>query len=220
MRTIVIGGGKVGAYLGRALTKEGHTVTVVEQSRDKAKKIGDLSRLLVIVGDGTEVEVLNKADAARTEWVVAVTGKDEDNLVACQLARTLGAKRVIARLNDPMNAPTFDALDIPVVAVTDMIVQVITHEVQLEVERLERVTLLARGELSLVEVDIPDDAPVRRIDQADLPSTTVLVALLREDEVLIPHGDTELRPGDRVLAVTKLPQEEEVREALSRGAGE
>jgi trk system potassium uptake protein len=220
MRTIVIGGGKVGAYLGRALTKEGHTVTVVEQSRDKAKKIGDLSRLLVIVGDGTEVEVLNKADAARTEWVVAVTGKDEDNLVACQLARTLGAKHVIARLNDPMNAPTFDALDIPVVAVTDMIVQVITHEVQLEVERLERVTLLARGELSLVEVDIPDDAPVRRIDQADLPSTTVLVALLREDEVLIPHGDTELRPGDRVLAVTKLPQEEEVREALSRGAGE
>lgn len=217
MRTIVIGGGKVGGYLGKALAKEGHTVTVVEQSKTRGRRLADTPRMLVIVGDGTEVEVLNKADAARTEWVVAVTGKDEDNLVACQLARTLGAKHVIARLNDPMNAPTFAALDIPVVAVTDMIVQVISREVQLEVERLERVTLLARGELSLVEVDIPDESPVRLLSEAELPGKTVLVALLREDEVFIPHGNTELRPGDRVLAVTKLLEEDELRAALSPG---
>jgi trk system potassium uptake protein TrkA len=219
VRTIVIGGGKVGGYLARELTKEGHTVTVVEQARSRGQRLGELSKLLVIIGDGTEVEVLNKADAARAEWVVAVTGRDEDNLVACQLARTLGANHVIARLNDPLNAPTFSALDIPVVAVTDMIVQVISREVQLEVEKLERVTLLARGELSLVEVDIPANTPVRLVSQATLPAKTVLVALLRDDEVFLPHGDTELRPGDRVLAVTKLLEEEELREALSTGAG-
>lgn len=217
MRAIVIGGGKVGGYLGRELRKEGHTVTVVELNTTKAQRLADTSRALVIIGDGTDVEALNKADAARADWVVAVTGKDEDNLVACQLAKTLGAKQVIARLNDPTNAPTFAALGVPVVAVTDMIVQVISREVQLEVERLERVTLLARGELSLVEVDIPDEAPVRPVSEATLPPKTVLVALLREDEVLIPHGGTELRPGDRVLAVTTLPQEDELRNALSTG---
>lgn len=217
MRAIVIGGGKVGGYLGRELRKEGHTVTVVELNTTKAQRLADASSALVIIGDGTDVEALNKADAARADWVVAVTGKDEDNLVACQLAKTLGAKQVIARLNDPTNAPTFAALGVPVVAVTDMIVQVISREVQLEVERLERVTLLARGELSLVEVDIPDDAPVRPVSEAALPPKTVLVALLREDEVLIPHGGTELRPGDRVLAVTTLPQEDELRDALSTG---
>jgi trk system potassium uptake protein TrkA len=220
MRTIVVGGGKVGGYLGRALTKEGHTVTVIEASKEKARRLADLPRLLVIIGDGTEVEVLNKADAARSDWVVAVTGKDEDNLVACQLARTLGARHVIARLNDPMNAPTFSALEIPVVAVTDMIVRVISHEVQIEAEQLERVTLLARGELSLVEVDIPDGTPVRRVSNASLPGKTVLVALLRNDEVFIPHGDTELRPGDRVLAVTKLLEEEELRAALAPGGSQ
>lgn len=220
MRAIVVGGGKVGGYLGRTLTSEGHTVTVVEESKEKARRLADLPKLLVIIGDGTEVEVLNKADAARSDWVVAVTGRDEDNLVACQLARTLGAKRVIARLNDPMNAPTFSALDIPVVAVTDMIVRVISHEVQIEAEKLERVTLLARGELSLVEVDIPDETPVRRLADASLPGMTVLVALLRDDEVFIPHGDTEIRPGDRVLAVTKLLDEDEVRVALGAGAGQ
>ncbi len=217
MRAIVIGGGKVGGYLGRELRKEGHTVTVVELNTTKAQRLADASSALVIIGDGTDVEALNKADATRADWVVAVTGKDEDNLVACQLAKTLGAKQVIARLNDPTNAPTFAALGVPVVAVTDMIVQVISREVQLEVERLERVTLLARGELSLVEVDIPDDAPVRPVSEAALPPKTVLVALLREDEVLIPHGGTELRPGDRVLAVTTLPQEDELRDALSTG---
>jgi trk system potassium uptake protein TrkA len=220
VRAIVVGGGKVGGYLGRTLTSEGHTVTVVEESKEKARRLADLPKLLVIIGDGTEVEVLNKADAARSDWVVAVTGRDEDNLVACQLARTLGAKRVIARLNDPMNAPTFSALDIPVVAVTDMIVRVISHEVQIEAEKLERVTLLARGELSLVEVDIPDETPVRRLADASLPGMTVLVALLRDDEVFIPHGDTEIRPGDRVLAVTKLLDEDEVRVALGAGAGQ
>lgn len=220
MRAIVVGGGKVGGYLGRTLTSEGHTVTVVEESKEKARRLADLPKLLVIIGDGTEVEVLNKADAARSDWVVAVTGRDEDNLVACQLARTLGARHVLARLNDPMNAPTFSALDIPVVAVTDMIVRVISHEVQIEAEKLERVTLLARGELSLVEVDIPDETPVRRLADASLPGMTVLVALLRDDEVFIPHGDTEIRPGDRVLAVTKLLDEDEVRVALGAGAGQ
>jgi len=104
--------------------------------------------------------------------------------------------------------------------VTDMIVQVISHEVQLEAEKLERVTLLARGELSLVEVDIPDETPVRRLAEASLPGKTVLVALLRDDEVYIPHGDTEIRPGDRVLAVTKLLEEDELRAALGAGASQ
>lgn len=214
MRSIVIGGGKVGGYLGRALSQVGHTVTVIEQNPKRAQRLADLERVLVIIGDGTEVEVLNKADAARASWVVAVTGHDEDNLVACQIAKTLGAKRVLARLNDPTNAPAFEALDVPVVAVTDMIVEVISHEVQIEVDKLDRVTLLAAGELSLVEVDIPDDAPVRAIKETPLPPKAVLVALLRRGEVYIPHGDTKLRPGDRVLAVTALPEEDELRDAL------
>jgi trk system potassium uptake protein TrkA len=74
--------------------------------------------------------------------------------------------------------------------------------------------------LSLVEVDIPDGTPVRRVSNASLPGKTVLVALLRNDEVFIPHGDTELRPGDRVLAVTKLLEEEELRAALAPGGSQ
>lgn len=214
MRIVVVGGGKVGAYVSREFAREGHTVTVLETNRGRAKRLSSSADLLVINGDGTDVDILNNADVARAEWVLAVTGKDEDNLVACQLSKTLGAANVIARLNDPTNAPTFEALEIPVVAVTDMMVQVIHHEVQTEETKLERVTLLGRGELSLVEIDIPDDWKPRTVAETALPNNTVLVAITRSGEVAIPHGGTEIRPGDRVLIVTTLPEEDDLRAAF------
>lgn len=215
MRTLIIGGGKVGSYLARALSSNGHTITIIEADPERAKSLGDRSRSLVLAGDGTQVDVLNRADAARSDWVLGVTGKDEANLVACQLAKTLGAKRVIARLNDPRNRPTFEALELPVVAVTDLIVNVISQEVQVEVSEIERLRVLGAGKLSLVEIDIPDDAPVRSVLEVDLPPQSVLVTHLRGEMVSVPNAATQLRPGDRVLAVTAIEHEADLRAALT-----
>ena len=159
--------------------------------------------------------MLNRADAARSDWVLGVTGRDEANLVACQLARTLGAKRVIARFNDPRNRPTFDALSLPVVAVTDLIANVISQEVQIEVSEIERLRLLGAGKLSLVEIDIPEDAAIRTVLEIDLPPQSVLVTHLRGESVSVPNATTQLRPGDRVLAVTAIEHEADLREALT-----
>jgi len=220
VRTLIIGGGKVGSYLARALSSNGHTITIIEADSDRAQGLGDRSRFLVLAGDGTEVDVLNRADAARSDWVLGVTGKDEANLVACQLAKTLGAKRVIARLNDPRNRATFDALKLPVVAVTDLISDVISQEVQAEVSEIERLRVLGAGKLSLVEIDIPDDAPVRTVLELDLPPQSVLVTHLRGEVVSVPNATTQLRPGDRVLAVTAIEHEAELREALTAATKE
>ena len=215
MRTLIIGGGKVGSYLGLALSSAGHTITIVEADPDKAQGLGDRSRFLVLTGDGTEVDVLNRADAARSDWVLGVTGKDEANLVACQLAKTLGAKRVIARLNDPRNRATFVALNVPVVAVTDLIADVISQEVQVEISELERLRVLGAGKLSLVEIDIPDDAEIRTVLEIDMPPQSILVTLLRGEDVSVPNATTQLRPGDRVLAVTAIEHESDLRQALT-----
>lgn len=212
MRVTLIGGGKVGSYLARELHKGGHVVTVIEESHGHAESISDESKVLVLEGDGTDVQLLNAADTGRADWVLAVTGLDEVNLVACQLALTLGARQVLARLNNPLNRPTFDALDIPVVAVTDVMATLISREV--EVPEFRHVTLLGRGEISVYEVDIPPEFEAQPVAEVRLPKGALLVAVVSGDEVRVPTATTTLHPGDQVTAVSSVELEDQVRSAL------
>jgi trk system potassium uptake protein TrkA len=220
MRIVIIGGGKVGSYLTRVMREAGHVVAVIEQDAGQAESIAEETEALVLEGDGTDVELLNTAGVDRADWVLAVTGQDESNVVACQLAATLGASRVLARLNNPRNRPTFEALGIPVVAVTDLMVQVISREVQADVGELVRLALLGRGQVSLLEVSIPDDTDEPEVIDLDLPEPSILVTVVRGEKVVVPRANTRLRPGDRVLAVTTVDNEGLLRSALrDRSAG-
>ncbi len=219
MRIIVIGAGKIGRHLARELAEAGHAVTIAESDGEVARRLAESVDALVLEGDGTSMALLKSAEVSRADWLLAVTGQDEVNLTACELAETLGAKRVLARLNDPRNRATFDALGIPVVAVTDLITQLISREI--DFLHLERIALLARGSISLIEAEVGLHTPARRVADLGLPEQTVLVAVTREaqgGEVVIPNGETIVEPGDRVLVVTTVEQEAEVRAALRRAA--
>jgi trk system potassium uptake protein len=219
VRIVIIGAGKIGRHLARELSEAGHAVTVAESNAEEALRLAESVDALVLEGDGTSMSILMSAEVSRADWLLALTGQDEVNLTACELAETLGAKRVLARLNDPRNRATFDSLGIPVVAVTDLISQLISREI--DFFHLERIALLARGRISLIEVEVVPSAPARRVIDLGLPAQTVLVAVTREGtggEVVIPRGDTVIEPGDRVLAVTAVEQEAAVRAALHRSA--
>ena len=218
MRIIVIGAGKIGRHLARELAEAGHAVTVAESDAEVARQLAESVDALVLEGDGTSMSLLKSAEVSRADWLLAVTGQDEVNLTACELAETLGAKRVLARLNDPRNRATFDALGIPVVAVTDLISQLISREI--DFLHLERIALLARGRISLIEVEVVGEAEPRRVADLGLPEQTILVAVTRdgEEKVEIPRGDTVINPGDRVLVVTAVQEESAVRAALHRAS--
>jgi len=219
VRVVIIGAGKIGRHLARELADAGHAVTVAEIDGEVARQLAESVDALVLEGDGTSMSILKDAEVSRADWLLAVTGQDEVNLTACELAETMGAKRVLARLNDPRNRATFDALGIPVVAVTDLISQLISREI--DFFHLERIALLARGRISLIEVEVGPDIPARKVVDLGLPAQTVIVAVTREKdggEVLVPRGDTVIEPGDRVLAVTSVDHEPEVRAALRRPA--
>ena len=212
MRVTLVGGGKVGSFLARELHEAGHVVTVIEEAHSHAQALSDESKVLVLEGDGTDINLLNAADTSRADWVLAVTGLDEVNLVACQLAITLGARHVLARLNNPLNRPTFEALQIPVVAVTDVMATLISREV--EVPEFRHVTLLGRGEISVYEVDIPDHFDARPVAEVRLPRESLLIAVVSEKEVRVPTATTQLQPGDQVTAVSSVDLEDAVRAAL------
>jgi trk system potassium uptake protein TrkA len=218
MRVLLVGGGKVGSYLARELDDAGHVVSVIEENESRAEVLADSGRFLVIHGDGTDVERLRDADVDRADLVAGVTGRDEANLVACQLAHHLGAKRVLARLNDPSNRRTFDKLEVPVVAVTDLMVQIISQHAGLA--DLNRIALVAGARVSLIERDIGDHMPNVPLAELMLPQPALLVAVVRHDDVFVPTARTRLEAGDRVVAVTSLENEQSLCEALddlSRG---
>lgn len=213
MRVVIVGCGKVGGYLARELRQAGRAVIAIDKNEERVLSVTEETGALALVGDGTDLSLLKEVELRPNDFLLAVTGVDEENLVACQLARVaFGTERVLARLNDPRNRPTFDALAIPVVAVTDLMVQVISREV--DVTDLGRVALIGRGEVSVVEVELPADYAVRTTRQLVLPPSSVLVAIERPGEVVVPGADTELRPADRVLAVTLVNLEDEVRDAI------
>jgi trk system potassium uptake protein TrkA len=215
MKVIIIGGGKVGGHLARILTARKDAVVVIEMSETRAQNVAQQTRALVIEGDGTDVRILSEADCSHADYLIAVTGSDEDNLVACQLARTaFGCDRVLARVNDPRNEPTFEALGVPQVSVTGLFVQILGQH--LEVQDLNRVAALGRGEAGLIEIEVPAARSPAAVAALGLPDSTVLAAIRRDDSIIIPTGTDQVLPGDKVMVVTFSHNEEEVR-AVIRG---
>ena len=217
MFVIVLGGGKVGANVARSLVRGGHEVVVVESDRARFDSIEAEFRPFAILGDATEIYVLERAGIKRPpDIVVAATGDDEDNIVIGQLAKEkYGVQKVIARVNDPRNQEHFDLLGIrPTVAATPMILALIEHEVP--EHGLVHLLELRDEQLEIVEVEIAVGAPAvgKRVEELQLPSSTRLVSVMREGRAEIAVGSTELRRGDQVLAILEPGAEEELRGVL------
>ena len=205
MRMLLIGGGKVGSFLASNLVSAGHFVALVEETQERSESVADDVNAVVIHGDGTNVGVLEAAGVREADWLLAVTGRDEVNFVACQLGLALGVKHVLARLNTPWNRATFEALKIPVVGITSLMVQVISQEVELS--QLERIAVIGRGQLSLCAYEIPEGFPPTELRDLKLPAPSLIAAIVRADQVIVPEAGTHIRPGDRITAVTTVAQE-------------
>jgi trk system potassium uptake protein TrkA len=218
MYVLVAGGGKVGSNVARSLLRSGrHEVTLIEQRRSRFEQLEDEFEHQVILGDATEIFVLERAGIARPpDIVVAVTGDDEDNLIICQLARErYGVPKVIARVNDPRNQQHFDLLGIaPTVCATSNIMNLVEHEVP--EHELVHLLELRKENLEIVEVQIDKDAPCagRTIERLTLPEGARLISVMRDGRSEIAVPSTELKPGDQVLAILEPGKEDELRRVL------
>ncbi|MCM8769394.1 MAG: NAD-binding protein [Candidatus Omnitrophica bacterium] len=215
MKIIIVGGGQVGTFLAERLA-ENHYVTLIEKSPRRMEMLAGNPRILLIEGDGCQVDTLLEAGIKTADVLAAVTGRDEDNLIICQLAKDVfKVRRTVARINDPRHEKIFFQLGVDIaVDSTAIIAKIIEEEVSLE----DMINLCAfkRGKLSLVRVDLPEGSPVlnQPIKNLVLPEDTVLVAVLREDEFIVPRGEMVLQVGDEVIALTKVENEKEVLHAL------
>jgi trk system potassium uptake protein len=218
MYILIAGGGKIGANLARVLLSDGkHEVTLIEQRRDRFERLEQEFEHQVLLGDATEIYVLERAGIARPpDIVAALTGDDEDNLIICQLSKEkYGVQKVIARVNDPRNQAHFDLLGIsPTVSATRGLMALIEHEVP--EHDLVHLLELRKENLEIVEVQIPQGAPAAgmRVEKLDLPEGSRLISIMRNGRSEIAVGATELQPGDQVLAILQPGKEDELRRVL------
>jgi len=218
MRVLIVGGGLTGSYLAKELVQEGQQVTVIERREGAAAKLKEaLPSLQVVIGDGDDPAVLEQAGIRTADVVVATTGEDEDNLVACLLARTeFGAPRTLARVNNPKNEWLFT----PTTGVDVWVSQahVMADLLREEMAALEMTTLLRlhEGEIALVEdILTPESRAVgRAVNELLLPEGTALVAIIRDNRVFAPRGDLVLQAGDRVLVLAQAAQRQQLAEAF------
>ena len=217
MYAIVAGGGKVGANVTRSLLDMGHEVTLVEQRRDRFERLEAELGPTVLLGDATEIHVLERAGIARPPAIVlAVTGDDEDNIVISQIAKEgYAVPKAIARVNDPRNQEHFDLLGITqTVCATSGLLGLVEHEVP-EHGLVKLLELRSEG-LEVVELLVSGGAPVagKRVAGISLPEGAKLVSVMRNGVAELVRDDTVVRPGDQVIAVLKPGAEDQLRRAV------
>jgi trk system potassium uptake protein len=217
MYMIVVGGGKVGYHLAKALLAEGHEVLVIEKDRGQIDFICNELGSICLLGDGCETTVLAEAGTGRADMLIAVTGDDEDNLVACQVAKhKFKVPRTIARSNNPKNETLFHMLGIDVtVSSTNVIMEHIQKEVPTHI--LTRLLTIQDQGLELVEIKISADSRAvgKRIKDINLPNDTSLVLILRRGQkpkIVLP--DSIIQTGDEIIGITSIGSEDQLKIAL------
>ena len=217
MYAIVAGGGKVGANVARSLLRAGHEVTLIEQRATRFHKLSEEFEHQVLLGDATEIHVLELGGIAQPpDLVFAVTGDDEDNLIICQLAREgYRVPKVVARVNDPRNQEHFDLLVITqTVCATSNILGLVEHE--LPEHGIVRLLELRKENLEIVELQVDRDSPAagKRVAGLTLPDGARLISIMRNGRSELAHDSSVLRPGDQVLAVLEPGKEDQLRRVL------
>jgi trk system potassium uptake protein TrkA len=189
---------------------------LIENDFQLCQQIAKDLNILVIHGDGCDPRRMEEAGLQHADVLAAVTGSDEANLVICQLAKEISkVKRTVSRVNNPKNTHTFNEVGVDVaIDSTSIIAKVVEEEVSLE--DLTTLMTFRKGKLSLVRVDLSKDSPCvnRRVMDLNIPHDSVLVSIIRGDEVTIPRGDTVLQAKDDVVALTTTGKERKLLDAL------
>ena len=207
MTVMIVGGGKVGYYLAKTLAPDKHRLVLLEADAAQCNKIaGELSDLGIdlLCGDGTDDRALRDAGIEHADVLIAVTGYDQNNLVACQLAKNyFGVPRTIARVNNPKNIEVFKRLGVDsVVSSTAYIAQIIEQEV--DWAGINRLLSQRVGKLRIRDITVGKASPAvgQKVSYLTLPKGTVLISIVRGKDAFIPDGQTGILAGDSVIAMT------------------
>ncbi|MEH6524904.1 MAG: Trk system potassium transporter TrkA [Sneathiella sp.] len=210
MKVIVCGAGQVGSNIARQLAREGNDVTLVDQSAELVRKIGDELDVRAMVGHASHPNVLERAGATDADMLIAVTYSDEVNMVACQIAHSLfDIPKKVARIRsqqylDPMWAHLFSRDNLPIDVITSPEIEVAQAiERRLKVPGAIDTVSFADGRVQVIGVRLDErcpivNTPLRQLTELFPDLNIVVVAIYREGNMIIPSSVDQMYPGDEV----------------------
>ncbi len=213
MKVAIAGAGSVGTAIARELAANGHEVLLFDKDPDVVERLRPHLLVRWIAADACEVTSLDAAGLADVDVVVAATGDDEDNLVISLLAKQeFAVPRVVARVNHPGNQWMFTEMwGVDVSVSTPQLMTALVEEA-VSVGSLVRLLQFQGGNAHLVEITLVEDSPATGRSIADLgvPRDATVVAIVRDDRLVVPRGDTVLGRGDEVLLLVTGESEAQV----------
>jgi trk system potassium uptake protein TrkA len=203
-RVIVVGGGNTGFMLAESLEERGISVKIIEKRQDRCEALASkLNKAIILHGDGTSQNLLREENIQDIDCFVAVTDDEEANILAALLAKQLGAKKAISLINKIDYTHLIPTVGIDsVMNPRHVTISKILHFIRkgkvisatpLRDEKAEAVEFIA------LETSDITNRPLKNIK---MPKGTIIGAILRDDKVIIPWGDSVILPGDRVILVT------------------
>ncbi len=217
MNIIMVGGGKKILFLTKSFISKGYNVTVINNDKQFCNKLAKRYNAKIVNGDGTKLYILEDAGIAATDMVLALTPKDQDNLVTCQLASKLfGVKKTLALVNDPRNVEVFDKLGVNTTISTSGIISSLIEQ-KVFVDQITNLIPLEEGKVAVIELEIHEDYPVvnKSLKEIDIPPQAIISCIVRNGNPIIPGGETKIISKDKVVILTLPEIQSEVLKAIA-----
>ena len=199
----IIGGGNVGLMLAKNLEKTKVHLKDIENDMARCEYLAvALSNTRVINGDGTDLELLTQEEILETDAVISVTDNDEKNLLCSLLAKQLGVKRIISRVSKGVNIPLFDRVGIDITVSPKLAA---LHEIKNLLSEENNIDILAtveQGKGEVLEINIDSSFKEIKLMDLKLPRRAIIGIIHRNNRVIIPKGDTLIRPEDNLIIFT------------------
>ncbi len=195
MKFVIVGCGRVGARLGSDLSRAGHDVAVIDRDPVAFQRLSASYRGQTIEGVGFDRDALIRAGIERADGFASVTNGDNTNIVSARVARYIfRVPMVVTRIYDPRRAEIYRRLGIQTISPTDWgasrIGEILLHP------RLATLMTMGNGEVSLVQVAVPEHLAGHQVDELAIPGQICIAALVRDGRASLPTPGTRFRLGD------------------------
>ncbi len=207
MKILIVGGGEEASYIIKSLCDRGYEVTIINRDAEDCRRLSKISKAIIVNGDGTLPRVLEDSGIKFADRILALTPRDEDNYVICRIAKhSYGVDAVFALVHDPDNVEVFQKLGLEgTFSITATVSSLI--EQRSASQAIRNLQALADGKIGVTEIVLPDGAPSigKALREIRFPPSTLVAAILRDGEVIVPNGETRLEMGDK-LSFISLPE--------------